>query len=191
MVQLRVNDIKQYAYCPRVVFYDHVMPVDKAATFKMSRGHAAEARIDDLEKRRGLSRYGLDKGERRFHVPVFSERLGLGGKIDMLIETRESAIPVDFKMTQADVQPNHLLQLCGYALILEDMTGKPVPRGFVYRIPAEEAHEVVFNEELRRETQAAIENIRRMIEREEMPPPTESRARCEGCEFRNYCGDVF
>lgn len=191
MIHLRINDIKQYSYCPRIVFYDYSMPVDRAVTFKMDHGHTAESRIDNLEKRRGLSRYGLENGVRQFHVPVFSTSLGLSGKIDMLIETSEVVVPVDFKMTEADVQKNHLLQLCGYALILEDCWGISVPRGFIYRIPLEEAQEVVFNDQLRRETRDAIEAIRSMIDLEKLPPPTDSRARCEACEFRNYCNDVF
>lgn len=32
MISIRVNDIKQYAYCPRIVFYQYCMPVEKKAT---------------------------------------------------------------------------------------------------------------------------------------------------------------
>ena len=38
MISLRVNDIKQYAYCPRVVFYQYCMPVNKQSTWKMEQG---------------------------------------------------------------------------------------------------------------------------------------------------------
>lgn len=190
MIQLRVNDLKQYAYCPRIIFYQYVMPVDKAETYKMGRGRVAEAEVDELEKRRGLSRYGLDKGVRRFHVFVKSERLGLSGKLDLLIETPEALIPVDFKLTSGDVQPNHVLQLCGYALILEDSHAKPVERGFVYLIPQKDVREVVFTEATRKEAMDAVAAIRKMIEGEILPTPTVNQNRCEECEFRNYCNDV-
>jgi len=80
---IRVNDIKQYAYCPRVVFYQYCMPVEKKATWKMEQGKVAEAEIDKLEKRRKLREYRLADGERRFHVWLTSGRIGLSGKIDL------------------------------------------------------------------------------------------------------------
>ena len=89
MIFLRVNDIKQYAYCPRVVFYQYSMPVQKKATWKMEQGKIEEAEIDRLEKRRKLSGYRLAEGERRFHLWLSSKRLGLTGKLDLLIDSPE------------------------------------------------------------------------------------------------------
>jgi hypothetical protein len=62
VISIRVNDIKQYAYCPRVVFYQYCMPVNKKATWKMEQGKIAEAQIDELEKRRKLREYRLAEG---------------------------------------------------------------------------------------------------------------------------------
>lgn len=72
MIPLRVNDLKQYAYCPRVVFYHYVMPVEAPSTYKMEHGKLAEEKIDELERRRGLKRYGLSSGTRRFRRLAFS-----------------------------------------------------------------------------------------------------------------------
>jgi CRISPR-associated exonuclease Cas4 len=68
LIPLRVNDLKQFEYCPRIVFYNTVMPVERKATIKMARGKEAEFRLDALETRRTLKRYDLGSGERRFHV---------------------------------------------------------------------------------------------------------------------------
>ena len=35
MIELCVTDLKQFVYCPRIPFYQYVMPVEKKATFKM------------------------------------------------------------------------------------------------------------------------------------------------------------
>ncbi|MBI3014726.1 MAG: CRISPR-associated protein Cas4 [Candidatus Tectomicrobia bacterium] len=191
VIPLRVNDLKQYVYCPRVVFYQYVMPVEKKATYKMEHGKIAEARIDELEKRRKLQRYHLDQGRRRFHVWVQSERLGLSGKLDMLIETDEALYPVDFKFTEGPPHRNHAHQICGYGLILEDMHGRPVERGFIYLIPQNKVAEIPITGALRQETLDMIEAIRAMIQREMFPDPTPYRNRCEDCEYRNYCRDIF
>ena len=75
------------------------IPVEKAATFKMEHGKIAEDRIDKLESRRKLKKYGLSEGKREFHMQLYSEHLGLSGKVDLLIKTASAYYPVDFKYT--------------------------------------------------------------------------------------------
>ena len=191
MISLRVNDIKQYAYCPRIVFYQYSMPVDKKSTWKMEQGRIEEAEIDRLEKRRKLSGYRLVEGERKFHFRLSSTRLGLTGKLDLLIDSPEGLFPVDFKWTTGRPHRNHIFQLCAYALLLEDHFQQSVTKGFVYLIPVSDAVVFDLTPELKDQTRAMLSEIRRMIEKEEMPPPTSVRNRCTDCEYRNFCGDVF
>ena len=191
MISLRVNDIKQYAYCPRIVFYQYSMPVEKKATWKMEQGKIQEAEIDRLEKRRKLSGYRLAEGERRFHFWLGSERLGLSGKLDLLIKSPEGMFPVDFKWTTGRPHRNHIFQLCAYALLLEDCCEESVTKGFVYLIPKSDAVVFDLTEELKQQTRTMLEEIRRMIETEVMPLPTPVRNRCTDCEYRNFCGDIF
>jgi CRISPR-associated exonuclease Cas4 len=191
MITLRVNDIKQYAYCPRIVFYQYAMPVEKKPTWKMEQGKVEEAEIDRLEKRRKLSEYLLVEGERRFHFPVSSGHLGLSGRLDLLIQSPEGLFPVDFKWTTGRPHRNHVYQLCAYALLLEEHFRKPVAKGFVYLIPTSDAVAFDLTDDLKDQTRAMLSEIRRMVEQEEMPPPTPVRNRCSDCEYRNFCGDIF
>jgi len=191
MIDLRVSDLKQFSYCPRIVFYQHVMPVEKKATFKMEEGKRAETVIDKLETRRSLRKYRLGDGERRFHVWLRSERLGLSGKLDLLIDSPEGLFPVDFKFTSGRAQKNHLYQLCGYALLAEEVYGKTVQHGFIYLIPQETVVVMDLTPERKEETLRILDTMRGMIRREQMPDPTVVRERCAECEFRNYCGDIF
>lgn len=125
-IEIRVSDLRQYHYCPRVVYYQYVMPVDHKTTYKMDKGKSAQAEIEVLEKRRKLKIYGLSEGRRLFGQWVKSNRLGLTGKPDLVIETEIELLPVDFKFTRGRPQKNHLFQLGGYALILEERFQKPV-----------------------------------------------------------------
>jgi CRISPR-associated exonuclease Cas4 len=190
-LMLRVNDLKQYDYCPRVVYYQYVMPVERKATFKMEHGKSAEARLDALEQRRGVRRYGLPDGRRHFHVWLTSEVLGLSGKLDLLIESSTGWYPVDFKETTGPARPNHFVQLCGYALLVEEAYQCPVARGFIYLTPTNGIEPVEMTDELRFQTLIAADRIRDMIFSQRVPEATEVRARCTDCEYRNYCGDVF
>ena len=190
-IPLRVNDLKQYAYCQRIVFYQYAMPVQRKATFKMEHGKVVEAKLEQLERRRKLREYGLAEGTRRFQVWLTSQRLVLSGRLDLLISTPRGGFPVDFKDTREPVRHNHHVQLCAYALLVEDSLCQPVSTGFIYRVPRDDVVVVDITPELRLETLAMLQAIREMIQAERMPPPTPVRARCTDCEYRNYCGDVF
>jgi len=191
MIELRVTDIKQYEYCPRVVYYSYLMPVDKKATFKMEHGKNAEDDVDRLEKRRGLKEYGLTGGERFFHLWLRSERLGLSGKLDLLLNTPEGRFPVDFKETRSVVWRNHVSQLVGYALLVEENYACTVSLGYLYFLPEEKVVPVAIRGEDKEAVKQVLQGMRAMLERESMPEPSRVEGRCEECEFRNFCGDVF
>jgi CRISPR-associated exonuclease Cas4 len=191
LIPLRVNDLKQFEYCPRIVFYNTVMPVERKATIKMARGKEAEFRLDALETRRTLKRYELGSGERRFHVWLDSARLGLSGKLDLLLVSPKGYFPVDFKYTRGRPHRNHLFQLAGYALLVEEKFGTRVDTGFIYLAPVQQVVSVPLTLQLKEEAINGLAQMRAIIQEGILPAPTPVRSRCEECEFRNYCGDIF
>ena len=191
LIPLRVNDMKQWEYCPRIVFYNTVMPVARKSTVKMERGKEIEIKLDALEARRTLRRYRLGEGERRFHVWLNSPALGLSGKLDLLIVTPGACYPVDFKYTRDRPRRNHVMQLAAYALLVEDAMRVPVPMAFVYLTPSDQLVRINVTDLLKRLVHARLASIRQMVQEAILPEPTPARARCEECEFRNYCGDIF
>ena len=191
LTPLRVNDLKQFEYCPRIVFYNTVMPVERKVTVKMERGKQEELRLDALESRRTLRRYELGSGERRFHVGLESAQLGLSGKLDLLIVSPKGLFPVDFKYTRGRPHRNHVVQLTGYALLVEDDFQTQVETGFIYLAPVQQVIAVAITKQLKEHTLQRLAEIRAMIRDGILPVATPVRARCEECEFRNFCGDVF
>lgn len=191
LIPLRVNDLKQFAYCPRIVFYNTVMPVERKTTVKMERGKQEEFELGALEKRRTLRRYQLDSGERRFHVWLQSQKLGLSGKLDLLIISPQGYFPVDFKYTRGRPRRNHLYQLAGYAMLVEEAFHTQVTTGFIYLAPAQAVVAAPLTPQFKQHTVARLQEIRTMIREGILPPPTPVRGRCLECEFRNYCGDIF
>jgi CRISPR/Cas system-associated exonuclease Cas4 (RecB family) len=55
----------------------------------------------------------------------------------------------------------------------------------------EEVIAISLGEEVKREAVTRLTGIRRMIAEQLLPAASEVRSRCEECEFRNNCGDVF
>lgn len=189
--EFRVTDLKQYAYCPRIPFYENVMGFTGKPTYKMQRGNEAQNAIEALERRRKLKEYGLSEGQRHFGPWLVSKELGLSGKLDLLVETGNACFPVDFKYTTGRPHRNHQLQLAGYALLVEEHFRKPVPAAFVFLTIADAVVRIPMTDESRRDVRSAIENLKRMIQTDLLPPPTDMLARCTDCEYRNFCGDVF
>jgi CRISPR-associated exonuclease Cas4 len=190
-VELTATDLKQWDYCPRIPFYRYVLPVRPTPTYKMQRGKAVQAAVEALERRRGFRAYAVRDGERRFSVWLQSRRLGLSGKLDLLILTPEACYPVDFKDTEGGVRRNHRLQLAAYALLAEEAFARPAPEGFIYLVPQKEVVRVPVTDADRAEVVQAIGSIRRMIAEQRVPEPTTVRARCEVCEYRNFCADIW
>lgn len=187
---VRVSDLRQWVYCPRVTWWTHVCPVGKVESFKMRQGLAKERRLQRLQKRRTLRAFELKYGVVECNVNLFSERLGLSGRLDMLIHSGACRFPVEIKFTRGPARLNHRLQLAGYALLLEAHFGVPVPHGYVVRLPEDTVDKVAIDGPLRDLTFKTMQALRNTIRRELMPPANPLLARCVDCEYLRFCGDV-
>jgi CRISPR-associated exonuclease Cas4 len=192
-VVFTVTDLKQYTYCPRVVFYTYCLPLIRPTTYKMESGIAAHQTAGERARRRTLSAYGLEGGKRHFDVWLTSSILGLRGRVDLVIEVgdREELIPVEYKHTRRAVGRHVRLQLAAYGLMLEQTWGAQVERGFVYSLLTRKAEEIRLAPRLCREAHVTLMEMRNMVEREAMPDAPRARRQCVNCEFRRFCNDVL
>lgn len=192
---VRVTDLKQYAYCPRVVYYQYCLPGVRPITFKMEHGIEAQDRVEELEKRRSLREYGLEEGERHFNIALTSQRLGCTAQIDLVVTygvgPSRTLLPVDFKMSRQEPGRHFMLQLACYGIMLEEAWKVPAPEGVIYLIPVKRAIRVKLDKRLRRDAERIVEAIRTLVATEQMPPPTPQRSRCVDCEFRRFCNDTI
>ena len=189
-ITFQVTDLKQYTYCPRVVFFAYCLPLIRPMTYKMEAGIAAHEKAEEQEQRRSLRRYGLTEGERFFDLWLSSEALGLRGRVDLAIRTATEAIPVEYKNSPGRAGRHIKLQLAAYGQMLEETWGLPVQRGFLYFVPLKRAEEVKLTPALRRKVEETVAAMRHMVEREAMPGPPRSRRPCVACEFRLFCNDL-
>lgn len=190
-VWLTINDLKQHAYCPRIVYFRHCLPLNGRMTFKMVEGQTRQDEVTRLERRRTLQRYGLDEAERRFDVFVRSERLRLTGRVDMALLTRDQVVPVDFKSSEGHGGRNWELQLVAYTMMIEDVFDRPSPFGILYILGSNRVVRVPSDDGSRGAVHESFAVLRRLVLGEGMPAPTSVRGRCRDCEFRRYCNDVW
>lgn len=187
----RVIDLKQYVYCPRILYYQTVLPDVRPITYKMESGIQSHIQAEEREKRRQLRTYGLTSGERSFNVPLLSADLKLSGVLDMLIETEAERIPVDYKDSKK-VGTHFKMQVLAYGRLLQSLhPDKPVRRGFLYLIPTRETVPVPFTAHLQRQLDKALTQMAAIAQAQQLPAPPDTPARCVDCEFRRFCNDVL
>ena len=193
---LEVTDLKQYTCCPRIVFYRYCLPRVRPITYSMEEGIRCHEEEETREERRSLRNYGLTSGERVYRLPLQSTKLGLTGRVDLVIATPSREVPgaeaivVEYKLSEQKAGSHFTLQLAAYALLLEEAWGLPVNRGFLYSIPLRKAESVAITQHLRRKVTQTVAQIRQIVESEIMPSPPNSLRRCVICEFRRFCNDV-
>jgi CRISPR-associated exonuclease Cas4 len=187
--QVTITLLKQYMYCPRVVYYETCTPGIRPRTYKMQAGEDAHKRERERASRRSLVAYEVLDGERRFDVRILSPALDLSGLIDEVVLTAHEAIVVDYKLA-AWTGDNHLVQLAAYGLLAEEAFNLPVHRGFIYLLKPRRFETVPIDEPLRNSVMETLQNVQYIRLREYMPPPVEQRSKCLSCEFRRFCNDI-
>ncbi|MCU0772232.1 MAG: CRISPR-associated protein Cas4 [Verrucomicrobia bacterium] len=140
-------------------------------------------------------------------LPVWSERLGLSGKCDIVevelcsnlkleISNLKSLKPVEFKLGKRRKWENDDAQLCAQALCLEEMFGVAIPGGAVFHADSKRRREVEFTPELRASTERAIGDLHALLHRSEVsnlrseiprPPPAVWTPACEECSLFDIC----
>lgn len=187
---LVVTDLKNYAHCPRIPYFEQCMPGVRPRTYMMDAGDEAHIEERARARRRTLWAYGLPEGERQFNVRVADAELGLIGVIDELVTTADGVVlPVDYKLSQK-VKESFELQIIAYAMLLEAVHGRTVAQGYIYFIGERRLHTVAVGDAGRAQVRAALDDIRQMTRREAMPGPVTQRAKCRACEWRRFCNDV-
>jgi CRISPR-associated exonuclease Cas4 len=191
-----ITDLKQWTYCPRVVYYAYCLPEIRPVTKLMEAGIARHRDEQEREERRSLRTYGLAQGERAFDIGLHSTQLGLRGRLDLAIAvpdrsaTNAEAIVVEYKDSERAAGPHFKLQLAAYALLLEEAWGIPVRRGFFYHIPLRRVEPVTITAALRRKVTQTMAAMQAAGSGEQMPPAPSGRRQCVTCEFRRFCNDV-
>ena len=136
----------------------------------------------------------FDFRTKEFDVPLQSGRLGVHGRLDMLIETTDSElIPVEFKIMKSNrggVRMDHKYQLSTLALLIEETKDIIVKRGVVHYMLEPTSIQVRFTEGDKRRTMYYINQIKKIFQQGTVPRP---RAECSngrvGCGFADFCRD--
>lgn len=175
-----LSALQHWSYCPRQCALIHLEQAFDE-NLHTSRGRAVHALVDEP----GLEQLGRRRIERA--MPLWSERLGLIGKADVVEFAADGTpYPVEYKHGYRRQRRHDELQLVAQALCLEEMTGKPVPVGAIYHHSSRRRREVRIDDTLRAEVIAAAEAVRAMLRAGKLPAPAND-ARCRECSLIERC----
>ena len=178
---INVSALNQHTYCPRrcgLIYLES----EFSDNIHTSRGNAEHERVDQsgwITTREGA--------RAEYALPVWSDRLGLIGKCDVVEFWPDGNIyPVEYKHGAIKKRLNDDLQLVAQALCLEEITGKVITRGAIYHHSSRRRREVVITQELRNMVEEAVHAIRTMIDSGKLPTPIND-ARCKECSLKEIC----
>jgi CRISPR-associated exonuclease Cas4 len=174
-----ISALEHWSYCPRQCALIHLEQAWDENLYTL-RGRMAHEKVDQPE---GERREGV-RVERA--VPLWSDRLGLVGKADVVELHGATPYPVEYKHGPRRRWGHDDLQLCAQALCLEEMTGQAVPAGAIYHHSSRRRREVAFDAPLRARTEEPVREVRRLLRQERLPPAVND-ARCENCSLRPSC----
>ena len=114
-----------------------------------------------------------------------SRRLRLIGVAD-LVEFRPEPYPVEYKHGKRRRWDNDDVQLCAQALCLEEMFAVAVPAGAVFHAASGRRREIVFDDALRQQTEAAVARLHELLASNVTPPPV-VHPKCRQCSLYQLC----
>ncbi len=185
LVYLTTRDVQEYVYCPRFIYFIRVMQLRPQPTYKMKRGNAKHEQL--------IRRHMHEKDEtieKYYNIYLRDDELGLIGLLDYLETDGDELIPVEYKTgnpqsgTETDY---HRAQLVAQALLVERRFHRYVRRVKVIyeKLPAPIIYDLSGAEKIR--ILRMLDEIRTIIQKEIMPPPTPHEAKCQDCEFWRVC----
>ena len=176
-----LSALNHYAYCPRRCGLIHIEG-EFTDNIHTARGNAEHIRVD-----RNAYQTKQSGARVEYALPVWSDRLGLIGKCDVVEFWPDGTVyPVEYKHGARKKWLNDDLQLAGQALCLEAMLGRPVPHGAIYHASSRRRREVEITPALRTLVVATAEAIRAMLQSGRLPPPVND-ARCRECSLIENC----
>lgn len=177
---IAISALQHYSYCPRQCALIHAEQAWDENVHTL-RGQAVHERVDTPESRAE----GAVRVERA--LPLYSRRLGLVGRADVVEFLPDGTpFPVEYKHGPRRTRVHDDLQLTAQALCLEEMLGRPVPRGAIFHHSSRRRREVVITAALRTMVEELTPTIRAMLGSGQLPPPA-ADARCKECSLADLC----
>lgn len=188
---ITASDVKRYAYCPKIIYFTHVLHIEERITEAMEYGkelHKEEYILPVIAKIKPVK---IIK-----NPELVSSKLKVSGKPDFILVTRfREYIPVEVKWSEEEfkgqARKDHKLQLATYALLIDEKYSTNVKRGYIYYVRSGRIVEVHIPYSLKKTAIKTIRKIYSIVAEEKEPEVRISREKCANCGWRKWCKGAY
>jgi CRISP-associated protein Cas1 len=183
--------VNEFAYCPRLFFYEWVEGLFAESTDTVE-GKIQHTRVD--EKSTALPEAPeLPETIHARSVSLASDRLRVIAKMDLVEAEGGIVTPVDYKhgrprggQNGLELWPSDRAQLAVQGIVLRE-NGYRSEEGIVYYRQTGQRVRVQFDDALIADTEALIRQAWEAAEQGEIPPPLVDSPKCPGCSLVGIC----
>ena len=178
---LSISALNQYAYCPRRCFLIYAEN-EFADNLHTQTGTEEHQRVDTL-----LHEI-KEKVRIEFALPVWSDKLGLTGRCDVVeFHSDGTVFPIEYKHGKRKQWLNDDLQVAAQALCLEEMLDISIPNAAIYHIQSKRRRELAIDAELREQLLIHIQATQTLLHQNTCPAPVDNKKRCSQCSLESLC----
>ncbi|MHA1750409.1 MAG: CRISPR-associated protein Cas4 [Promethearchaeota archaeon] len=185
-IMLTAEDLRQFMYCPRIIYFRYVLRIHPPETTQMQRGtyiHEKVARKFDIKRYQNTETY--------FNIWITSESLGFKALLDCFEFNGKEIYPVEFKTGTEQIfnkpPKHHEIQISAQAILLEEAFNMNVTKGIIKYIDAKKNLTINITIDKKLNVLNALKKIRYIIKNEDIPKKTINKNKCYSCEFWQYC----
>ncbi|BBD73362.1 CRISPR-associated protein Cas4 [Sulfodiicoccus acidiphilus] len=177
MSSITATDLKRFAYCPLIPYYEKVMGIEERVTEAMKEGSAVDVEV--------AINFVRPRPVQVFKKPLLSWK-GVTGSPDFLLMFQDSASPLEVKSSR-EKRRDHRLQLELYCLLAE--RSYRVRKGYLYYPARRELVTLPYGEEERREVLRSLDSLKRVLR--EGAKVRQPARKCVNCGYLRYCRPKF
>jgi CRISPR-associated exonuclease Cas4 len=176
---IAISALQHYVYCPRQCALIHVEQTFDENIYTL-RGQRVHERVDTIETE-WLEGVKIERA-----LPLYSERLGLTGRADVVEFHRDIPYPVEYKSGTRQAKEADDVQLCAQAICLEEMFAVNIAEGSLFYDQSKRRRIVTFTNQLRSLVAEVTHAVRSLLTDHTLPLPVADK-RCEKCSLLEAC----
>jgi len=187
-----INLIRQYNFCPRIVYYNLLTNIKPIFPRQVSLGTEYHTLQEKLSKNRKFKKLGIEYNEIVLDKYLELESINICGKVDLALITDDEIIPIEFKFIEAKKPSySHVLQLYGYGRLLSHEYGKEFKRAIIIYSNNMKLFKIEITEKIKEDFFKTLKAIEEIERNNILPNSSANELQCGQCEYLNYCDDRF
>ena len=186
-----IRFLRHYCFCPRIPYLAELVGITPKTTLWVQQGIDYHTRLERLMKRRTLKYFNLESPVLHTHISLQSNRYGIHGIADCILEDYEEVVPVEFKSQMKSLQRGTLMQLIGYGLLAAEKYKKPFKQAFVIVGEKRKIIPVKITTETIAQFNQTLTNLKCTLQCATLPKSSATEHQCAQCEYIKFCNDRF